>query len=318
MLGRIKGMRRTSATIAVLLAALLAGSALAPAASGDGFGILGAAAGVEDPPYRYVALAPRTRHPLTVVEKIDTRDATIDRWWHLRGSWHVPAVAADRSPGGLSADGGTLVLVTFPRRYPPRQTRLAVLDTRLFLRHPSHGVQQPRHAIRRLGLPGAFSFDAISPDGSRIYLIQNFYRRGRLTHYAVRSLDTASGRLLPGPIVDPEEPDERMQGSPVSRVSSPDGRWAYTLYTGSEERFLHALDTVRGRAVCVDLPQIEDLREPFQLRLKLDDEGGKILVSSRDTKDALVSPLLEIETETFAVRALPTPLAFLANFLSAL
>lgn len=297
-------MRRTSATIAVLLAALLAGTALAPAASADGFGILGAAAGVEDPPYRYVALAPRTRHRLTVVEKIDTRDATIDRWWHLRGSWYIPAVAADGSPGGLSADGGKLVLVTFPRRYPPQQTRLAVLDTRLFLRHPSRGMQRPRHAIRRLILPGAFSFDAISPDGSRIYLIQNFYRRGRLTHYAVRGLDPASGRLLPRPIVDPEEPGERMQGSPVSRVSGPDGRWAYTLYTGSKERFLHALDTVRGRAVCVDLPQLEDLREPFQLRLKLDDEGGKILVSSRDTKDAGTAPLLEIDTESFEVREL--------------
>jgi len=294
-------MRKTSATIAVLLAALLA-AVQAPVASGDGFGVLGAAASVEDPPYRYVALAPRTRHRLTVVEMIDLRDSTIDRWWHLRGSWYIPAVAYDRSPGGLSADGGTLVLVTFPRSYPPQRTRLAILDTRLFLRHPTRGRQRPRHAIRRLELPGAFSFDAISPDGSRVYLIQNFYRGARLTRYEVRALDVASGRLLPAPIVDPEEPDERMQGSPVDRVSSPDGRWAYTLYTGSEERFVHALDTVRGRAVCVDLPQLEDLREPFQLRLRLAAGGRKILVSSRDTKDAPVSPLLEIDTETFAVR----------------
>lgn len=308
-------MRRTSATIAALAAALLVAGALAPAASGDGFGILGAAPGVEAPPYRYVALAPRTRHPVTVVEKLDVRDAKIDRWWHLRGSWYVPAVAADRSPGGLSADGGTLVLVTFPQRYPPRRTRLAVLDTRLFLRHPHRG-ERPRHAIRRLSLPGAFSFDAISPDGSRIYLIQNFYRGARLAHYEVRALDTAGGRLLPGPIVDPEEPDERMQGAPVSRVSSPDGRWAYTLYTGSEERFLHALDTVRGRAVCVDLPQLGDLREPFQLRLRLADGGRRILVSSRDTKDAGASPLLEIDTGSFAVRQPPTPLGLVANLLS--
>jgi hypothetical protein len=132
----------------------------------------------------------------------------------------------------------------------------------------------------------------------------------------VRALDPASGRLLPGPIVDPEEPDERMQGSPVSRVSSPDGRWAYTLYTGSKERFVHALDTVRGRAVCVDLPQLEDLREPFQLRLKLADEGRRILVSSRDAKDAGTSPLLEIDTGSFAVRTLPTPLGLLASFLA--
>jgi hypothetical protein len=293
-------MRRISTVVTALLVTLLGSGALASVASGDGFGILGSAPSVEAPPYRYLALAPRTRHPLTVVEKIDLRDSSIDRWWHLRGSWYVPAVASDRSPGGLSADGGTLALVTFPRRYPPKQTRLAILDTRLFLRHPSGGKRRPRHAIRRITLPGAFGFDAISPDGSQIYLVQNFYRGRRLARYEVRALDAASGRLLPGPIVDPEEPDERMQGSPVSRLSSPDGRWAYTLYTGSRERFLHALDTVRGRAVCVDLPQLEDLREPFQLRLKLDEAGRRILVSSRDTSDA-GSPLLAIDTRTFEV-----------------
>jgi hypothetical protein len=297
---RIQGMRRSATTIAALLAVLLAGGGHVTAAAADGFGILGAAPSVEAPPYRYVALAPRARHPLTVVEKIDLRDSTIDRWWHLRGSWYVPAVAADRSPGGLSADGGTLVLVTFPRVYPPKRTRLAILDTRVFLRHTG-GEGRPRHAIRRLSLPGAFGFDAISPDGSRIYLVQNFYRGPRLARYEVRALDTASGRLLPGPIVDPEEPDERMQGSPVSRIGSPDGRWAYTLYTGGEETFLHALDTVRGRAVCVDLPQLEDLREPFQLRLRLDGDGGRVLVSSRDTRDAPVSPLLAVDTKTFEV-----------------
>jgi hypothetical protein len=302
-----------------LLLLLLALALPSGRANADGFGILGAAPSVDDPPYRYVALAPRTRHRVTVVERLDMRDTTVDRWWYLRGSWYVPAVASDRSPGGLSADGGTLVLTTFPRSYPPRHSRLAILDTRLFLRHPQKGRRRPRHAITRLDLRGAFSFDAISPDGSRIYLIQNFYRRhGRLTHYEVRALDTASGRLLPGPIVDPEEPDERMQGSPVSRVNSPDGRWAYTLYAGPEETFLHALDTVAGRAVCVDLPQLEELslREPFQLRLRLSGNGSAVLVHSRDTKDAPDGTLLAIDTESFDVREpVSMPLGFNANFL---
>ncbi len=305
---------------AISILAALATALLPVGAGADGFGVLGAAPGVVDPPYRYVALAPRTRHRVTVVERIDMRDATIDRWWSLRGSWYVPAVAYDRRPGGLSAQGGMLVLTTFPRRYPPKETRFAILDTRLFLRHPQRGKDRPRHAIAHVKLPGAFSFDAISPDGARIYLIQNFYRpHGRLTHYEVRALDTASGRLLSQPIVDPEEPDERMQGSPVTRVSSPDGRWAYTLYTGSEEPFLHALDTVRGRAVCVDLPQLEDLREPFQLRLRLGNGGRTILVSSRDTKDAGSSPLLEIDTSTFEVNSTPQlPFGLVSRLLAVL
>lgn len=288
-----------------LVIALL--TALAPATAGAaGGGILGGTGSFTDPPYRYVALTPRARHPLTVVERIDLRDSTIDRWWYLHGSYYLPAVATDGSPGGISANG-ILVLTSIPRRYPPQHSKFAILDTRLFLRHPQRGPGSPRHAVTRVNLPGAYGFDAISPDGSRIYLIHDFFKRGEVSHYEVRALDTAGGRLLPGAIVDPEEPDERMQGSPVTRVSSPDHRWAYTLYTGPKETFLHALDTVEGRAVCVDLPQLEDLREPFQLRLRLGHGGRAIVVYSRDRKDAGAARLLEIETGSLVVRRPATP-----------
>jgi hypothetical protein len=289
-------MRKALPLIAVLLAALLPG-----AASAAGGGIPGGTASFVDPPYRYVVLAPRTRHPLTVVERIDMRDSTVDRWWHLRGTYYLPAVASDGSAGGISANG-ILVLSNSLRGYPPKRSEFAILDTRLFLSHPDRDEHAPRHAVTRLSLPGAWSFDAISPDGSRIYLIHSFFEHREVSRYEVRALDAVSGRLLPEPIVDPEEPDERMQGSPVTRVSSHDGRWAYTLYTGSRERFVHALDTVAGRAVCVDLPQLEDLREPFQLRLGLRDRGRTIVVYSRDRKDAGAGPLLEIDTEGFEVR----------------
>jgi hypothetical protein len=282
-----------------LLAIAMTLLALAPAtATADGFGILGGTHRLDDPPYRYVVLSPHIRHGLTVVERIDTRDASVDRWWYLRGIYYLPAVAYDGSAGGIG--NGKLVLSTMPRRYPPRRTGFAVLDTRPFLRHPQTG-NAPRHAVTRFSLRGAYGFDAISPDGSRMYLIHNLFDRRRLSHYEVRAFDVTSGRLVPGAIVDPAEPDERMQGSPVSRVASPDGRWAYTLYTGAEETFLHALDTVRGRAVCVDLPQLEDLREPFQLRLGLDEGGKEITVFSRDTKDASSGALLEIDTGSFNV-----------------
>lgn len=307
-------MRRRSLVLTlVLLSALLAPAA----ASADGFGVVGAAGRLDDPPYRYVALTPHARHPLTVVERIDMRDSTVDRWWYLRGTYYIPAVAYDRSADGLT-DDGKLVLSTLPQGYPPQRSEFAILNTRLFLSHPQGEKTGPRHAITRFSLPGAYSFDAISPDGSRIYLIHSFFDRRRRGRYEVRAFDPVAGRLLPKPIVDPAEPDERMQGSPVSRVGSPDGRWAYTLYTGSAETFLHALDTVRGRAVCVDLPQLEHLREPFQLRLKLAAGGEKILLSSRDTKDAPDSPLLEIDTRTFeAQEPLWMRLGLAGNFLRA-
>lgn len=287
------------------IATLLLALALTPAtARADGFGLLGAAHHLDDPPYRYVALSPHTRHPVTVVERIDMRDSTIDRWWYLRGTWYLPAVAYDGSAGGIAE--GKLVLSTLPQGFPPTRTAFtrtgfAVLDTGLFLRHPHRDDDAPRHAITRFSLRGGYGFDAISPDASTMYLIHNFFDRRRRGRYEVRALDVASGRLLPHPIVDPEEPDERMQGSPVSRAASPGGRWAYTLYTGSEETFVHALDTVRGRAVCVDLPQLEFLREPFQLRLRLSEDGGEIVVFSRDTKDAPEGTLLAIDTGSFQV-----------------
>ena len=305
-------MRKGTTAIATLLLAL----ALAPAAArADGFGLLGAAPYLDDPPYRYVALSPHTPHPVTVVERIDLRDSSIDRWWYLRGTYYLPAVASDGSAAGFAE--GKLVLSTLPQRYPPKWTGFAILDTRLFLRHP-HTGQAPDHAITRFSLRGAYGFDALSPDGSTMYLIHNFFDRRRRGRYEVRALDVASQHLLPHPIVDPEEPDERMQGSPVSRVASPDGRWAYTLYTGSEETFLHALDTVRGRAVCVDLPQLEDLREPFQLRLGLSADGSEVLVHSRDTKDAGAGTLLTIDTGTFAIHEpVLMPLGLAIDFLQA-
>lgn len=306
-------MRRKSIAIAAALLAL----ALTPsAAAADGFGLLGAASHLDDPPYRYLALAPRTRHPLTVVERIDLRDSTIDRWWYLRGSWYLPAVASDGTAAGFAE--GSLVLTTSPRRYPPKRTGFAILDTHLFLRHPQTG-DAPRHAITRFNLRGAYNFDALSPDASKVYLIHNFFGGRRRGNYEVRAFDVSSGRLLPHPIVDPSEPDERMQGSAVSRVASRDGRWAYTLYTG-KETFLHALDTVDGRAVCVDLPQLDDLslREPFQLRLALSADGSEVLVHSRDTKDAPDGTLLAIDTESFAIREPVWMLLGLgANFLQA-
>ena len=66
-------------------------------------------------------------------------------------------------------------------------------------------------------------------------------------------------RLFQEPVVDPSEPDEDMSGVPVSRVSDADGRWAYTLYDSAKHPFVHALDTERRTAVCIDL---DDLRRP--------------------------------------------------------
>jgi hypothetical protein len=158
----------------------------------------------------------------------------------LAGRFSVPVVANDGSPSGLSADGQTLVL-TQPRRVlPGGTTTLAVVDVR-------------RLRIQRvLNLRGNFSFDAISPDGRTMFLIRYADPRDP-TQYSVRAYDLAARRMLPGRIVDPSEPDEDMSGFPMTRAMGVDGRWAYTLYDGTEHPFIHALDTERSEAVCIDM-----------------------------------------------------------------
>lgn len=279
-------------------------------ANGKGLGTMPAPAGVTvaGSPYRYVSVHPRVEGAPTVVQRIERKGGRIDRWWYLRGDYYVPAVAYDGSGGGLSADGKTLVLARLTFEYPPEETRFAILDTDLHLRHP--GVDRSR-AFTRIDLPGFFSFDAISPNGRTIYLIHYLEPRRSFATYEVRALDTASGLLLPEPIVDPDEPNEKMQGLPISRAASPDGRWAYTLYDGNgKEPFVHALDTVAGRAVCVDLPQLEDSRNMFMLQLRLARSGRELVVIRRSVVQGRPpsAPLLSVDTRTFAVQR-PEPVA---------
>jgi hypothetical protein len=287
---------------AVLLA--LAGcGAVAGTASAKGVGL--AAAGevtVDGSPHRYAALSPRTPgNRLTVVTQTDRR-GRISRWWHLRGSYRVPPLTYNGSAGGLSADGGTLVLSRFSWIYPPRTTGLAILDTRVHLRHPGRaGERRPRHAVTRVRLRGSFSFDAISPDGSTIYLIHHLSPVVD-GPYRVRALDAKSGELLPGSIVDPSEPDERMTGLPIDRATSPDGRWAYTLYGGKRhEPFVHALDTVAGRAVCIDLPQLWGRGDPFSFALRTEPGGRELAVLNRRASLGGSRPLLIVDTKSFEV-----------------
>jgi hypothetical protein len=282
-------------------------------AGGKGAGTIAAPAGVTSPgsPYRYIAIHPSVAGAPTLVERITLDGGRVNRWWYLRGHYYVPAVAYDGTGGGLSAEGGTLVLTRFTRTYPPRRSRFAVLDTDTYLRHPRRsGEQRPRHAVTRFSLPGFYSFDAISPDGERLYLIHYLSSRGP-AGYEVRAFDLPSGRLLPDPVVDPKEAGERMQGLPITRAMSPDGRWVYTLYDGNgKEPFLHALDTVGGSAVCVDLPQLRDRRNLFLLKLSIDRGGRRLAVSSDSAVQGRPQspPLLSIDTRTFAVRR-PAPVA---------
>ncbi len=155
---------------------------------------------------------------------------------------------------------------------------------------------------RRIDLPGVWSFDAVSPDGSTILAIR-YLSPTEPDRYEVRAIDAATGRVLTGTIVDKREPDEEMRGQPVSRAADATGRWAFTLYAKPNGAgFIHALDTVRGAAVCIDLPWKGVSEALWAVRLSVD---GKTL----GVRQPGVGLLALVDLTTFVPRVLRSPVA---------
>lgn len=202
---------------------------------------------------RYVTV-PASRG--TLLEAVSTRTGMVRRWRYFSGSFGIPLVAFDNSGGGLSRNGRRLVLVS--HRFQAL-TRLLVVDPDTF---------KPK---ARLRLAGQWAFDALSPSGSLLYLIQ--YKgqpnRAGVQAYAVRALNLNTKRLYASPIVDRREPDEKMTGMAMTRLESRDG-WAYTFYSRQkQEPFVHALDTVHRRAFCIDVPWKRSADDLWRVRLRL-------------------------------------------------
>jgi hypothetical protein len=217
----------------------------------------------------------------TVLAQVERDGGRIVRSRFVTGRYTIPAVALDGSPSGLSANRKTLVLIRPRTTFPQELTNLAIVDaTRL-------------RVSRLLPLRGDFSFDAISPDGRLVYLIQYVAPRDP-TRYAVRAYDVPRRRLIPGPIVDPGERGEAMRGFPLTRTTSADGRWAFTLYDGAgKEPFIHALDTSGRTARCIDLDALAG-KQLGAVRLRVDRRGSRLVV---DNGKALAL----VDTRTFAV-----------------
>jgi hypothetical protein len=238
----------------------------APAAHADGPPITSLDAGPEgvvelNGGDRFTALPLATQ---TVLTQSQTRGGRVLRASVQDGRWGVPVVANDGTPGGLSADGSTLVLMEIARAFPRSQTTFAVVDT---------GPLAVRDTVE---LEGEWGFDALSPDGRLLYLVEQLSKSDR-TRYAVRVYDLADDRLLPEPVVDPREPDEPMRGLPITRTTGPGGRWEYTLYAGGEHPFIHALDTVARSSLCLDLPH-RVAQHPRLWDMRLAVRAGRVAV----------------------------------------
>ena len=268
-------MKKLFVLVAAALAVAAATTAHAQKGGPETAAVLHGGQGVVSPDgkTRYVAV-PTDRH--TVVSFVRTRGGALLRWRTIRGSFGVPLVGLDGTTDGVSRDGRTLVLAS----PGPQTTRFALLDTR-------------STKVRDVTLRGAWSYDAISPDGSILYLIQ-YTGLGGSPAYSVRAYDLAARRLFARAIVDSDIGERLMRGWALTRQTSANGRWAYTLYAREKRKpFVHALDTVSRRAYCIDLPL--ELRRHQQMELRLSLRGGLLHVrrgnanvAAIDTKTLLV------------------------------
>jgi hypothetical protein len=195
----------------------------------------------------------------------------------LDGKWGLPRVTLNNDVGGASADGRVLVLaqddVAHANGNLSRTSSFAVLGTK------------PLHLRTVVRIKGDFGFDALSPRGRMLYLIQHVSQEN-LFRYRVRAYDLRSGELLQRVIADRRQRDWNMNGYPVARTATKDGRFVYTLYeNGNNYPFVHALDTVSHTAVCVGLPWdwTADQQELYQATLTI--RGDKLAIGDRFVLD---------------------------------
>jgi hypothetical protein len=187
-------------------------------------------------------LTARVSRSQTLVRRIETGTGRVLAARSIAGAWGFQQAAEDgtRVAGGEGLAPVVLVAAARANGYrgSAAHTRFALL---------AHGLQGK---LRLLTLPGNLGVDALSENGTMLYVIQ--HEAGE--HYTVRGYDLVRNSLS-GAIIDKREPDEKMQGLPLARASSADGSWELTLYRRPNGvPFVHALMTTALAAFCIDLP----------------------------------------------------------------
>jgi hypothetical protein len=271
----------------VLVLALLAGAARADAGGGKGGASPGILVGWKGAPdrngkVRYVSLSLGRYSTVAVVQM---HGGTVLRYRQIRGPLGVPFVAYDGSTGGLAHDGRTLVLASRPQPPSPQATsRFVALST------------SNLRVRREITLRGSWSYDALSPDGRMLYLVEYV---GNDASYRVRAYDLERGRLLEERIVDPRVGGRSMTGEPVTRLNGPGGVWAYTLYRKPGGfPFIHALNTETAKALCIELPWRRNQDALWGVRMRMS-SGGRTL----ELRRAGGATLATVDTRRFVVHA---------------
>jgi hypothetical protein len=177
----------------------------------------------------------------TTLSDVDPASGALVHSMKLPGNYQLPTVTMSGMPGGLSQNGQWLAVQSFDRpvNETPTLSHLLVVNTSFNL------------VPTRIDLPGYFEFDAISNDGSRLFLIEH----GSSGSYRVRLFEVGSGQLNPQVVIDKSNPKDSMSGFKLSGIPSHDGRVLYSIYARpTDTPFIHALDLSGPFASCIDLP----------------------------------------------------------------
>ena len=275
--------RSTGMSIRALLL-VVAALVAAPAALADGGPMysLQGGAGIAAPQSTHYVAVPTNSGDTTLLV---LKHGTVFSWQSIVGSYGIP-MTTYRDTGGLSRDAKSLVLqsTTYFGAPDATTTHFLVVNTRTLRTEDG------------FFLKGIFAFDALSPDGTRLYLTQHL-DANNVSRYVVRAYDLTRDRLVPGRIADRTQKSWVMQGNALTRTTSPGGRWVYTLYQNyGGYPFIHALDTVRGVAHCIGLPWRSTTDQNGLMNVRLTLNGSRLAVHWQSGR-----PWLDVDTRTWRV-----------------
>jgi hypothetical protein len=181
----------------------------------------------------------------TRLNRYNPQTGSIAHHFTVDGEWNLD---------GMSTNGRWLVLTRIPDEQEQThrqvngiwQTEIQVFDT------------QNGRSAHTIALDGNYEIDAISGDGSGLFLIQHL-PAANPDHYLIRAYDLSLDELLPDPLRDKRFLDELMVGYPWGSISDPAGVWYLTLYLNTQHNkaFIHALNMENRWTFCIDLPSGE-------------------------------------------------------------
>jgi hypothetical protein len=185
----------------------------------------------------------------TLVERRETATGAVLRVDRVPGRWDVAAVSPDGRFVALARRGK------------------AATDLRL--------VGRSGRVLHRLRLPGEVEVEAVSKDGARLFLIEHVDD----ARYRVRTLDLRRAlrqTIRKRGVLAP------MTGYAWTAVASRDGRWLLTLYVDTARRsaFVHALDLVHARPLCIAVPSRGSEAALRRYSLKLSPSGTTLFAAN--------------------------------------